>query len=219
MSDLEQSLREELVAESNRLIETGLNKGTSGNLSVRSGDRMLITPSAVMVPDLTPDKMASMPIDGNYGSWEGPLRPSTEWQFHLDIMRTRDEVGAIVHTHAPNCTILAMCRKMIPAAHYMVSVFGGLNVRCSGWALPGSKELSDEALRALEGRNACLLANHGMITLGDSLAKAMWRAEELENYAYEYVQTLMIGGPVILSDDEMAEHMENAKNYGVQSKD
>jgi L-fuculose-phosphate aldolase len=127
---------------------------------------------------------------------ERPLKPSTEWRFHLDIMKARPDVGGIVHTHATYSTVLAIARKEIPACHYMVAAFGGTNVRVADYARFGTRELSEHALKALENRTACLLANHGMIATGASLDKAMWLAVELETIARQYYLALAIGGPV-----------------------
>jgi L-fuculose-phosphate aldolase len=193
-----------------------LNQGTSGNISARHGDTMLISPSATPYDIMTPEMVAAMPIAGEYGSWEGPLKPSTEWRFHLDIMKARPEVGGIVHTHATYSTVLAIARKEIPACHYMMAAFGGTNVRLAGYARFGTKELSDYALQALEGRTACLLANHGMIAVGTSLDKAMWLAVELETIARQYYLTLAIGGPVLLSEADIAETASAFGSYGVQ---
>jgi L-fuculose-phosphate aldolase len=177
---------------------------------------MLISPSATPYDALTPDMIAAMPIDGEYGSWKGPLKPSTEWRFHLDIMKARPDVGGIVHTHATYSTVLAIAHKEIPACHYMMAAFGGMNVRVADYARFGTKELSDHALKALEDRTACLLANHGMIATGASLDKAMWLAVELETIARQYYLTLAIGGPVLLSEADINETAAAFSNYGVQ---
>src|ERR1700722_3516785 len=159
MSDTELHLRKMIVDKCRWMNATGLNQGTSGNISARHGETMLISPSATPYDVLTPDMIAAMPIDGEYGSWTGPLKPSTEWRFHLDIMKARPDVGAIVHTHSTYATVLAIAHKEIPACHYMMAAFGGTTIRCAGYARYGTKELSDLALQALEGRNGCLLAN------------------------------------------------------------
>jgi L-fuculose-phosphate aldolase len=177
---------------------------------------MLISPSATPYDSLTPDMIAAMPIDGEYGSWSGPLKPSTEWRFHLDIMRARPEVGGIVHTHATYSTVLAIAHMEIPACHYMMAAFGGMNVRVAGYARFGTKELSDHALKALENRTACLLANHGMIATGATLEKAMWLAVELETIARQYYLTLAIGGPVLLTEADIRETTAAFASYGLQ---
>jgi L-fuculose-phosphate aldolase len=133
----ENELRIDLVAKAKEMDVSGLNRGASGNLSVRCGDRMLITPSAVPYTQLTTEMIAAMPLEGEYGSWEGPLKPSTEWRFHLDLMRARPDIGAIVHTHAPWCTVLAIARKPIPAIHYMMAAFGGTEIPVCDYACYG----------------------------------------------------------------------------------
>ncbi len=216
MNEDERALRQAIIAKARWMNACGLNQGTSGNISARHGDAMLITPSAIAYDAMQPEMIAAMPIAGEYGTWEGPLRPSTEWRFHLDIMRARPDVGAIVHTHSTYATVLAIARKPIPACHYMIAAFGGMDVRCAGYARYGTKELSDLALQALEGRTACLLANHGMIATGSSLDKAMWAAVELETIAKQYYMTLSIGGPVLLGEAEIAATREAFSSYGLQ---
>lgn len=194
----------------------GYNQGTSGNISARFGDRMLITPSGVPYEDLTPEKITSMAIDGTNDSYEGPLKPSSEWHFHRDILLARPEQGAVVHLHSTFATVLAMARKPIPACHYMVACFGGSDVRCGGYARYGTPELSRIAVKALEGRAACLLANHGMIALGHTLEKALWTAVELETLAKQYYYALAIGGPVLLTDEHINETLSSISTYGLQ---
>lgn len=217
MKTRELETRQAIIDQCRRMNAIGLNQGTSGNISVRQDDRMLITPSAIPYEAMEPEMIAAMPLDGEDGAWDGPLKPSTEWRFHLDIMKGRPEVGAIVHAHAPFCTALAICRKDIPACHYMIATFGGTNVRCSGYATYGTAALSDTVLAALEGRTACLMANHGMIATGADLDEAMARAIELETLARQYYLTLAIGGPVLLSADEMAEAIASFGSYGLQA--
>ncbi len=218
METSERELRGQLISKAIWMNASGLNQGTSGNLSARYQDRMFITPSGIPYEELEPESLAAMPVDGEYGSWEGPFKPSSEWRFHLDIMQARPEVNAVVHTHSIYATTLAMARRDIPAAHYMVAIFGGDSVRCSGYATYGTKELSAYALQALEGRNACLLANHGMLVTGPSLEKAMWLALELETLCRQYYQSLLIGGPVILTDENIADTMKSISSYGLQDK-
>ncbi len=212
----EHGLRRSIVAHCIEMNASGLNQGTSGNISARSGATMLITPSGRPYATMKPDDIAAMPIEGEYGAWSGPFRPSTEWRFHLDIMKARPDVGAVVHTHSTFATILAMARKPIPACHYMIAAFGGNDVRCAGYARYGTKALSAEVLKALEGRNGCLLANHGMIAVGATLEKAMWTAVELETIAKQYYHALLIGGPVLLSDKEIEETRKGFATYGLQ---
>jgi L-fuculose-phosphate aldolase len=214
----EVELRKAIIAKCRWMNAAGLNQGTSGNISARYKDRMLITPSATPYDAMEPEMIASMPLEGEYGAWAGPLKPSVEWRFHLDIMRGRPDVGAVVHTHAIWSTILAIAGKSIPAVHYMIAAFGGPDIRCAPYATYGTRELSDNALAALKGRNGCLLANHGMIAVGPGLDRAMWLAHELEALAKQYYHTLLIGGPVVLPDAEIANVAENFKSYGVQDR-
>lgn len=218
MSDDELSLRKEIIAQCRWMNANGLNQGTSGNISVRFRDRMLITPSAVAYEALEPDMIASMPLDGERGHWDGPLKPSTEWRFHLDILRARQDVSAVVHTHATYCTVLSIARRPIPACHYMIAAFGGTDVRIADYHTYGTAELAAAVLRAMEGRNAALMANHGMVAVGSSLGKAMWTAVELETIAKQYYHALLIGGPVILSDEAIADARRGFDSYGLQDR-
>ena len=186
----------------------GINQGAAGNISLRAGGKMLITPSAIPYDDITPEMIAAMPIDDNYGAWEGPKRPSSEWRFHLDIFRARPEIGAIVHTHAPHATAIAMARREIPPCHYMITRFGGGTVRCAPYALFGTAELSALALEALRDRTAFLLANHGMIATGPTLDAALAAAVELEALAKQFILSVAIGGPVLLTGEEIAAAIE-----------
>ncbi|MBO0902443.1 class II aldolase/adducin family protein [Jiella sonneratiae] len=215
----ETALRKTIVEKARWMNASGLNQGTSGNISARCGDRMLITPSATPYDSMTPEMIAAMPIEGDYGAWEGPLKPSTEWRFHLDIMKGRPDVGGIVHTHSTYATVLAIARKPIPACHYMMAAFGGMEIRVADYATFGTKELSEAALRALEGRTGCLLANHGMIATGASLDKAMWLAVELETIAKQYYHSLLIGGPVLLSKEAIDDTVKSFGSYGLQDGD
>jgi L-fuculose-phosphate aldolase len=216
MTREERALRANIVAKARWMNAIGLNQGTSGNISARYRDVLLITPSATPYDSMTPELIAAMPLEGEYGSWSGPLKPSTEWRFHFDITKSRPDVGAIVHTHSTYATVLAIARREIPACHYMMAAFGGTTIRCAAYARYGTKELSDFALHALEGRNGCLLANHGMIALGASLDKAMWLAVELETIAKQYYLALALGNPVILSDEQIAETAGGFATYGLQ---
>lgn len=196
-------IREKLVAAARSMASLGINQGKSGNLSVRTAAGMLITPSAIGYEELTPSQLALMPFGAAYGTFAGPKRPSSEWRFHLDIMTVRPEVGAVVHTHAPYATALAMARREIPACHYMIARFGGAPIRVAGYALFGTAELSRQVLAALQDRSACLMANHGFVATGATLEAAMLAAVELEALARQYVLSLSIGGPVNLSDDDV----------------
>jgi L-fuculose-phosphate aldolase len=218
MSKTEHKLRKAIIEKCRYMNTIGLNQGTSGNISARYKDMMLITPSATPYDDMEPDMIAAMPIKEKYGEWEGPLKPSTEWRFHLDIMKDRSDVGAIVHAHSTFATVLAIQRKSIPACHYMMAAFGGNDIRCGDYATYGTKELSVAALKALEGRTGCLLANHGMIATGASLDKAMWLAVELETIAKQYYYSSLHGTPVILTDEQLADTRKGFASYGLQDK-
>lgn len=212
----ETDIRQRIIDACREMNRNGLNQGNSGNISVRFEDGLLITPTAIPYDEMSPDMISKIDLSGDMtGDWEGPKVPSSEWRFHWQILKHRPEFNAVVHAHAPYCTTLAILRKPIPACHYMVAVFGGNDVRCSGYSTFGTKELADLALAAMADRSACLLANHGMITAGDSLKQAMWRAVELETLARQYCQSLQVGEPVILSDDEIRKTLERMDNYGV----
>lgn len=214
MTKIAQKLREAIIVKCRWMNASGLNQGTSGNISVRDGATMLITPSGVDYDVLTPEMIASMPLNAEDGRYDGPMKPSSEWHFHRDILRARPEVGAIVHTHSMYATTLAMARRDIPACHYMIAAFGGNDIRCAGYARFGTPELSQLAVEALDGRNGCLLANHGMIAIGPDLNKAMRLAVELETLAKQYYLSLAIGGPVLLTDAEMADAHAGFATYG-----
>jgi L-fuculose-phosphate aldolase len=204
--------RESLIAAAQSAGFARLSPGTSGNLSLRTDQGILITPSATPYDQLTPEMIPLLHMDGRY---EGAYRPSSEWRFHRDIYAARPEVGAVVHHHAPYTTALAMARREIPACHYMIARFGGAPIRCAGYALFGSAELSVLAVAALEGRTACLLANHGGIATGVDIAAALGAAMELEALARHYVLSLAAGGPVLLSEAQIAEAIgQFATAYG-----
>lgn len=218
MQKTELELRRAIVESCRSMNALGINQGTSGNISARFGDVMLITPSGVPYDEMAPRDIARMPTAGKYGSWEGPMQPSSEWRFHLDIMRARPDVGSVVHTHSTYATTLAICGKEIPAIHYMIAAAGGPSIRIAPYATYGTKELSENALAALEGRTCCLLANHGMIATGANLKRALWLAVELETIARQYYLALQIGGAQTLSDDEIGHVVEKFKNYGPRPK-
>jgi len=214
MKETEKALRQGLVTRCRDLETFGLNQGTAGNLSVRFGGTMLITPSAVPYDLLKPAMIASMPVEKDYGAWSGPLPPSSEWRIHLDILKARPEAGALIHTHSLYATTLSMLRKPIPAAHYMIAAFGGPTIRCTDYAPFGTPELSELALAGLADRTGVLLGSHGMVVIGKTLDEAMWRAVELETLAKMYYLASSLGEPRILSDEEIARIVERFKSYG-----
>lgn len=207
-------IRQSLVATMRELLSLGLSQGTSGNLSVRWGDGFLVTPSGIPAERLRPQDIVAMAMDGGF---DHPLAPSSEWRFHRDILAARPEIGAVVHAHPTYCTAFSLCGREIPAVHYMIAAAGGPTIRCAPYAPYGTQALSGHALAALEGRNGCLLANHGMIATGPDLARALWLAVEMEALCRQYAVALQVGVPTILPDDEIARTVERFKSYGPRS--
>lgn len=189
----------------------GINQGNSGNISVRHGDGLLITPTSLPYDQMSPEDIVYLATDGTP---DGIRERSSEWRFHCDIMRLRPEVKAIVHAHPMYCTTMAILERDIPAIHYMIAVAGGPNIRCAPYAIYGSEELSNHAVAALEGRKACLLAHHGMIAVGSSLDHAMWLTVEVETLARQYHGCLQIGEPPLLSDRQIEDVMAKMDGYG-----
>lgn len=212
---MDHTLRQQIVAHGLQLRPSGLSQGTSGNLSVRHGDGFLITPSGTPYEEITPQSVVQVDMDGSHAPG---LRPSSEWRFHRDIYAARPDLHAIVHAHPPYSTALSMCRMEIPAVHYMIAVSGGDSIRCADYYTYGSQALSDAVMRAMEGRLACLMANHGMLAAGPNLEQAMWRAVEVETLARQYSLALQVGKPVLLTADEVAEALEKFSHYGLMSK-
>ena len=210
-----QNEREQLLKIAQKLIATGLNKGTAGNVSVRcqenGQDGFLITPSGMAVEDMRAASIVKMQFDGSY---EAEKIPSSEWRFHRDILASRADINAVVHTHSMFATTLACMHKDIPPFHYMIAVVGGDTIRCAPYALFGSQALSDNALAALVDRKACLLANHGMIALGRDLDDALAVTVEVENLCEQYWRALQLGEPHILSEAEMRDVFQQFKGYG-----
>jgi len=209
------ALREALVAAGRRLVARGLTQGSSGNLSVRlPGVGFLITPSGVACDALGPGDMVAMTSAGEV---VGRGRPSSEWRMHRDIYAARGAARAIVHAHPGHATALACLGRGIPAFHYMVAVAGGTDIACADYATFGTQALSDRVLAALDGRCACLMANHGMICFGGDVDAALSLAIEVEALAAQYWRALQIGEPVLLSDDEMAQVLRRFDDYRAPS--
>ncbi|RKH83972.1 class II aldolase [Corallococcus sp. AB045] len=206
-----QALREAMVATSRRMNTSGLNQGTSGNLSQRVEGGFLLTPSGMNYETMTPEDLVLMRFDGSH---EGHRKPSTEWQLHRDILQARPEVGAVLHAHSMFSTTLACLRRGIPAFHYMVSAAGGTDIRCAEYATFGTPELARHMMVALEGRKACLLANHGMVAMGGDLAAAWKLGVEVETLAAMYWRALQLGEPVLLDDAEMERVFQQFRGYG-----
>ncbi|TMG82699.1 MAG: class II aldolase [Betaproteobacteria bacterium] len=207
----ELALREKIIAVALEMNARGLNRGKSGNVSTRIDAGFLVTPTGLAYESMRPEDIVAMTQDG---ASRGSRLPSSEWRFHRDIYAARAEVGAVVHAHSPFATALACLGRGIPAFHYMIAVAGGSDIRCAPYATFGTQELSDGALRALEGRKACLLANHGMIAAGGTLADALALAVEVEGLAEQYWRALQIGEPKVLPDLEMAVVLEKFRTYG-----
>lgn len=204
-----------LVAEFARnSVAAGLNQGTSGNVSARSPDGFLITPSGRDMTGLGAADVVPVAMDG--GAPEG-MKPSSEWRFHRDIYAAFPEAGAIVHAHSPFAVALACLRRGIPPFHYMVAMAGGTDIRCARYATFGTQALSDAVIEALRDRRACLMANHGLVAWGKSLAGALALALEAEALCGQYLRCLQVGEPVLLNEAEMAEVLEKFRDYG--SKD
>lgn len=206
-------LREQLIATARAMQPAGLNKGTSGNVSVRHGDGFYITPTGMPYDRLVADDIPLMALDG---SPVGRRKPSSEWRFHRDLYAARPEVGAVLHAHSPFAVSLACLRRDIPPFHYMIARFGGDSIRCADYAIFGSQALSDAALLAMLDRKACLLANHGLLVAGRDLDEALALAVELEELCEQYWRASQLGEPVLLSEGEMAEVMAQFAGYGQQ---
>jgi L-fuculose-phosphate aldolase len=207
-------LREALIATCRDLTRRGLTHGTSGNASVRRDElSFFISPTGMAYEALEPDDIPLVNFDGR---WFGRRRPSSEWRFHRDVLKTRSDAGAIVHTHSRHATALACTGRGIPAFHYMVAVAGGSDIRCASYHTFGSQELSDAAVAALDGRKACLLANHGVIALGADLSAALTLAGEVENLAAQYCAALAVGDVQVLDDTQMHRVIEKFRTYGQQ---
>jgi L-fuculose-phosphate aldolase len=217
MSDGE--LRSAMIDAGRQMNAGGLNQGTAGNISARAGEGLLVTPSGVSYDLMGESDIIFMQWDGDWAAPGSDCRPSSEWRFHRDILQERPDVGAVLHAHAPFSTALACLGKDIPAFHYMVAVAGGTLIKCSEYATFGTAELSHAALAALDKRNACLLANHGMIACADNPAAALALAIEVEALAAQYMRALGVGEPRLLDDAEMQRVLEKfAAGYGYASE-
>lgn len=212
----ESALRQAMVHVAEELDARGLNRGTSGNVGARCGDRLLVTPSGVPARRLTAQGIVQLAANGNV---IGAGRPSSEWRFHRDIMMSRPDINAVVHVHSPFATTLACLGLEIPPFHYMIAAAGGSTIRCAPYALFGTQELSDQALAALNDRKACLLANHGMIAIGRDLGEALALCVEVESLCEQYWRARQIAEPRHLSEAQMGEVMEKFKGYGPQSQE
>jgi L-fuculose-phosphate aldolase len=210
----DRELQEALISACRELTRLRLTHGTSGNISVRRDERQFfVSPTGMSYDALEADDIPLVNLDGR---WFGRRLPSSEWRFHRDIFKSRNDVGAIVHTHSTNATALACTGRGIPAFHYMVAVAGGADIRCAPYYTFGTQSLSDAAVAALEGRKACLLANHGVIAVGADLPAALALAGEVENLAAQYCAALALGGVRILDETDMRPVIDKFRTYGKQ---
>ena len=207
------ALKQEMVDICRKMNASGINQGTSGNISHRIDGGFLITPSSMSYDLMEAEDIVEMDFDGTYTG----RRPSSEWRFHRDILKNRDDVNVVLHCHSVYATTLAIHHKEIPSFHYMTGVAGGTNIRCAPYATFGTQALSDFAITALKDRLACLLGQHGQISLGKTYEAALWLAIEVETLSRLYVQALTLGEPPILPDEEMARVLDQMKrmSYGL----
>ena len=213
MTELE--LRKQIIETALQMNALGINRGKSGNVSARWKNGFLVTPSGLPYEETKPGDIV---LIDDKAKATGKHAPSSEWRFHFDIYRHNDEALAVVHTHSSFATTLACLGMGVPAFHYMVAVAGGNDIRCAPYATFGTQTLSDYAIKALAGRKACLLANHGMIATGGSLKNALALAVEVEALCEQYWRALQVGKPSLLTDNEMAVVVEKFKTYNAQTR-
>ena len=214
----EDELRDAVVRVGRALVETGLTRGASGNVSVRTAAGMLITPSGVPWSGLTPEMLVDLSLDAETGDaaprQAGALEPSTEWRLHARILLGRPDTGSVVHAHPPFATALSCLRRSIPPFHYMVAVGGSHEIPCAPYATFGTPELAEAVAATLGRGRACLMANHGMVALGSTAERALGLAVEVEALAEQYWRALQIGDPVLLPEDEMERVTRAFQRYG-----
>ncbi|NJO22532.1 MAG: class II aldolase [Sphingomonadales bacterium] len=215
--EAEDRARREVLDTALAMSRKGLSPGKSGNASRRFRDGMLITPSGQTYASMLPADIVFVADDGSVGP--GQKKPSTEWRFHLMTYRSRADVGGIVHTHSPYATALACAGKSIPAFHYMVAVAGAMTFRSCPTATFGTKELARHVAKGLRRRDACLMANHGQIAVGDTCREALDLAAEIENLAEQYCKVLSLGDPIVLPDEEMERVLQSFAGYGERQDD
>jgi len=208
----ESGIRERLAGAARKLSTMGMNPGRSGNLSARVPGGFLVTSSGRPYDTMGPGDLVL--LDSAGAPRDGQGKPSSEWRLHRDIYARVPQAGSVVHTHSPFATTLACIGRGIPAFHYEVAFAGGADIRCAPYATFGTQELSDAALAALDGRRACLLANHGAVAWGEDIEDAMGLAEKVEALARLYWQALQVGDPHLLSEAEMATVLDKFAGYG-----
>ena len=214
------NLKLEVIKYAKKLNDTNLSPLRSGNVSVRTDlsgkEGFFITPSGVKYNDLQEDKIVFLEMDEKKNEQkiiDHGLNPSSEWKFHQDIYINKPDAIAIVHAHSPYATAVSAHGKNIPAFHYMVALAGGNDIKCADYATFGTKQLSKNIIQALNDRKGCLMSNHGQVAFGKNLDQAFELAEEIENICHQYINTIKLGNPKILSFEEMNKILEKTKNY------
>ena len=202
---------EQIIKYANMLNSEKLSTLRSGNVSLRYKNGFLITPSGVKYSLLKVDDIVFVSLDGKFD--ETKNKPSSEWRFHKDIYSSKNEANAIVHAHSTHATAVSAHNKDVPAFHYMVALAGGNDLKCAKYATFGTQELSDNIINALKNRKACLMSNHGQVAFGDNLEQAFELAQEVENICHQFINTIKLGNPKILSSSEMDIILEKVKNY------
>jgi L-fuculose-phosphate aldolase len=213
----ENRLRKDILDTALAMSRSGLSPNRSGNVSCRFGGGMLITPTGLAYDDIGPKDIVFVASDGTVSAKQ--KKPSSEWQFHLAAYQARPDMNAVVHTHSKHAVVLASAGRSIPAFHYMVAVAGGADIPIVPYALFGSAELAQHVARGLAERRACLMAHHGAIAMGETLARALELAHEVEVLAEQYYKLLLLGPPRLLSDAEMLDALERFKTYGQNAQD
>ena len=204
-------IKAEIIKYSKMLNSRKLSALRSGNISARYKEGFLITPSGKKYSSLKTRDIVFVSLEGKFDKKKGI--PSSEWQFHQDIYKNKKEAKAIVHAHSTNATAVSTHKRGIPSFHYMVAMAGGHDIKCAKYATFGTRDLSKNILKALKGRKACLIANHGQIAFETNLPKAFELAEEVENISLQYITSLKLGKPKILSKNEMKKVLSKTKNY------
>ena len=205
--------REQVIEYSLKLLSEGLTNGTAGNVSIFNREKGLvaISPTGVNYSELTPEMISIVDLDGKL--IEG-LKPSSELEMHMILYRNREDVNAVIHTHPVYTTVLACLREDLPAIDYMIAVTGATKVKCAEYASYGTKELAENAYKAMESSLAVILANHGLTTAGKDIANAFNITVQVEYISNLYIKAKNIGEPIILPDDEMNSMLERFKTYG-----
>ena len=212
--------KKEVIEYAKKLNSSNLSPLRSGNISIRAKqdgkEGFLITPSGIKYEQLKEESIVFLDLDENLNNdkiSKNDLNPSSEWRFHQDIYIKKKDACAIVHAHSPHATAVSAHGKNIPAFHYMIALAGGDDIKCSEYATFGTKELSQNMLSALEKRKACLMSNHGQVAFGKNLEEAFELAQEVENICHQYINTIKLGEPKILSFEEMNKILKKTKSY------